>query len=60
MAYTAGDYAVFPTDTLATITSTLFQVIADNIGIVIGVLALGIGVTFVVRHFSKSTKKIKA
>jgi len=56
----AGDYTVFPTTTLSTITTTLFQVIADNITVVIGVVALGVGVAFVMRWFNKSHKKIKA
>lgn len=60
MAYVAGDYAVFPTDTLATITTTLFQVIADNVTVLVAIVALAIGVVFVMRWFNKSHKKIKA
>lgn len=53
-------YTIFPASTLQTITTTLFAVIASNIVVIIGVLALAVGVTFVTRHFHKSTKKIKA
>lgn len=56
----AGAYKIFPDDTLATITTTLFSVIADNIVVIVSVIALGVGVVFVVRHFSKATKRIKA
>ena len=54
------DYTIFPAETLATSTTTLFAGIADNILVIVGVIALGVGVAFVTRHFAKAHNKIKA
>lgn len=51
---------IFPTDTVADLTAGLTSTISGNIAVIIGVVALAVGITFVVRWFNKSTKKIKA
>ena len=51
---------LFPSDTLATFTTTFGDVIAANSTIIISVLALGIAVAFAMRWFGKSTRRLKA
>jgi len=51
---------IFPADTLTTLVANITELIADNVVVVLAVLGFAIGVAFVTRWFSKSTKKIKA
>jgi len=51
---------IFPTDTLATLTTQLTTTLAGNVAIIVGVIGLAVGVVFVTRWFNKSTKRIKA
>jgi len=50
---------ILPTTTVTTITTGMLDVVTDNIGAILGVLAFGMGVTFVTRWFRKSTNKAK-
>ena len=47
---------VLPADTLAEFTAGLTGVLAANIGVVIGILALVFGIKFIFRLFNKSTR----
>jgi len=51
---------VLPATTLATITETFGETLAANAVVIVGVIALAVGITFVVRWFNKGTKRIKA
>lgn len=51
---------ILPATTVTDITTQFGSVVSDNAVVIIGVLALGIGVGFVMRWFNKSTKKLKA
>jgi hypothetical protein len=47
---------IFPSTTVATLTTGFFGVIASNIVPILGVLALMLGVGWVTRHLGKATK----
>jgi hypothetical protein len=49
--------SIFPTDTVTTITGGITTAISDNIGVILGVLAFGVGLKFVLRFFHKSVNK---
>lgn len=51
---------ILPATTVTTLTTTLTTFVTENAAIVIGVIALGVGVAFVVRWFHKGTRRIKA
>jgi len=51
---------IFPATTVADLTAGLTATLADNIVVIIGVVALSVAITFVVRWFTKSTRRIKA
>lgn len=53
---TKTNYGIFPVSTLSTILSTLIAVISDNVIIIIGVLALAVGIVFVMNWFKNQTK----
>lgn len=48
--------ALFPTSTVSDFTTGLTTVISENIGVVIGILALVFGIKFVMNLFNKSTR----
>lgn len=48
--------SIFPTDTVTTVTSGITTAISDNIVAVLGVLAFGVGLKFVLRLFNRSVK----
>ena len=47
---------IFPTDAVTTVTGGVTTAISDNIAVVLGVLAFGVGLKFVLRLFNKSLK----
>jgi hypothetical protein len=47
---------IFPTDAVTTITGGITSAISDNIAVVLGVLAFGVGLKYVLRLFNHSTK----
>lgn len=49
-----------PATTLAVITAAVTDAVTANGLIIVGVLGLAVGVTFVMRWFNKSTRRIKA
>lgn len=51
---------IIPASAVTTFGDQLFSVIAANALAVIGVLALGVAVAFVIRWFNKSTRRVKA
>lgn len=51
---------ILPATTVTTLTTTLQEYLTDNALIVIGVVAVAVAVAFVVRWFTKSTRRIKA
>lgn len=51
---------IFPATTVADLTAGLTSTISENIVVIVGVVALAVGIVFVTRWFNKSTKKIKA
>lgn len=51
---------VLPATTVTDLTTQLTATVAANAGVIIGVIALGVAVTFVVRWFNKGTRRIKA
>lgn len=55
-----ADYTILPANTLTTMVTQLFAVIADNVLVIVGVVALAVGIRFVTRWFSKATSKVKA
>lgn len=48
--------SLFPTTAVADFTTALGAVIADNIGVVLGILAFVFGIKFIMRLFNKSTR----
>lgn len=53
------DMEIFPETTVTTITTGLSTALDENVGVILAVLALGIGIRFVMRFFNKSAKKVK-
>lgn len=51
---------IIPDTAVTTITTQFGAIVAANAVAVIGVLALGVAVAFVVRWFNKSTRRLKA
>lgn len=51
---------IFPTTTVADLIASLTGTIADNIVVIVGVVGLAVGIAFVTRWFTKSTRRIKA
>jgi len=51
---------IFPATTVADLVAQLTATLADNIVVIIGVVGLAVGITFVTRWFTKSTRRIKA
>lgn len=51
---------IFPATTVADLSASLTSTIAGNIAVIVGVVALAVGIVFVTRWFNKSTKRIKA
>jgi len=51
---------IFPATTVADLVAQLTATIADNIVVVVGVIGLAVAITFIVRWFNKSTRRIKA
>lgn len=47
---------IFPTTTVADFTAALTAVLADNIAVVLGILAFVFGIKFIMRLFNKSTR----
>lgn len=47
---------IFPTDAVTTVTGGITSAISSNIAVVLGVLAFGVGLRFVLRLFNKSVK----
>lgn len=51
---------VLPATTVTVLTTQLTTFITDNALIIVGVIALGVGLAFVLRWFNKGTRRIKA
>lgn len=51
---------VLPAGTVTTLSTQLTTALTDNAAVIIGVIALGVAVSFVVRWFNKGTRRIKA
>lgn len=51
---------ILPATTVASLTATLQDYLTDNALIVVGVIGVAVAVAFVVRWFTKSTRRIKA
>lgn len=51
---------VLPPATVTTLTGQVTSVIADNAVVVVGVIAFGVAIAFVIRWFNKGTRRIKA
>jgi len=51
---------IIPAAAATTLTTTLTTFVADNAVAIVGVIALGVAVSFVVRWFTKGTRRIKA
>jgi len=51
---------IIPDDTVLELTTQLTAFITANALIIIGVIAFAVGVAFVTRWFTKSTRRIKA
>lgn len=51
---------VLPETTVAVLLGQLNTALTDNAVVIIGVIALGVAVAFVVRWFHKGTRRIKA
>jgi len=51
---------VIPADSAETLTETLTTFVTQNAGVIVAVIAIGVGVAFVVRWFHKGTRRIKA
>jgi len=47
---------IFPTTTVADVTGAITDVLTDNMGVVVGVLAFVVGIKFITRLFNKSVK----
>lgn len=47
---------IFPTTAVADITGGVLDVLTDNMGVIVGVLAFALGIKWVTRFFNKSTK----
>jgi len=50
---------VLPATTVTDLTTQLTATIAENAGVIIGVIALGVAIAFVVRWFNKGTRRVK-
>ena len=48
--------SIFPADAVTTVTGGVTSAIADNIAVVLGVLAFAWGLRYVIRLLNKSTK----
>jgi len=51
---------IFPATTVADLLAQLTATVADNIVVIVGVIGLAVGIAFVTRWFTKSTRRIKA
>lgn len=50
--------SLFPVTAVADLTTGILDVVTDNMGVVLGVLAFAIGVGLVTRWFKRGTSKI--
>jgi hypothetical protein len=48
--------SIFPADAVTTVTGGITSAISDNIAVVLGVLAFGVGLKLVLRLFNKGVK----
>lgn len=51
---------ILPPTTVAAMSTTLQETVTANVLIVVGVIGLAVGIAFVTRWFTKSTRRIKA
>lgn len=51
---------ILPATTVTDLSTGLGGTIEANAGVIIGTIALAVGIVFVVRWFNKSTRRIKA
>lgn len=51
---------ILPDTTVADITAVLAPIIGNNVVVIVGVIALGVAIAFIVRWFHKGTRRIKA
>ena len=51
---------IIPATAATDLGTQLFAVIGANVVAIVGVIFLGVAVTFVLRWFSKSTRRVKA
>lgn len=51
---------ILPASAVTDFTTQLTATLAENVGVIVGIIALGVAVAFVVRWFNKGTRRIKA
>jgi len=51
---------ILPATTVADISTALQTTLTANVGIIVAVIGLAVGIAFVVRWFNKTTRRIKA
>jgi len=51
---------IFPATTVADLSEALQSTLTANVAIIVAVIGLAVGIAFVTRWFTKSTRRIKA